>query len=87
MEGTYDEIKDAVFENTFMNEDAKNPDKHTQFLAAAAYVFLGPSAQAISDMTSYTKIDTKKQGKSMIEQMKYAEGFNDLFFGNTSEKF
>ena len=36
-------------------------------------------AQLISNLVQYTKIDTKKQGKNVSEQVNYLRGVAELF--------
>ena len=44
-----------------------------------AYLQLQPYALSVSNLVKYCKIDTKKQGKSVIEQKIYRKGFEKLF--------
>lgn len=50
-----------------------------QMIVAAANSELKPYAEALSKLVQHTKIDTKKQGKNLIEQRKYLQGVSDLF--------
>lgn len=52
-----------------------------QFQAAVylAYKQFDKYANALSNLVKYCKIDTKKQGKSIAEQLVWYEGYNDLF--------
>lgn len=52
-----------------------------QFQAAVylAYKQFDKYANALSNLVKYCKIDTKKQGKSVAEQLVWYEGYNDLF--------
>lgn len=52
-----------------------------QFQAAVylAYKQFDRYASALSNLVKYCKIDTKKQGKSVAEQLVWYEGYNDLF--------
>lgn len=52
-----------------------------QFQAAVylAYKQFDRYANALSNLVKYCKIDTKKQGKSIAEQLVWYEGYNDLF--------
>lgn len=52
-----------------------------QFQAAVylAYKQFDKYANALSNLVRYCKIDTKKQGKSIAEQLVWYEGYNDLF--------
>ena len=40
---------------------------------------LSPYAQQLSDFVKYCKIDTKKQGKSIVDQKQFRLGYNKLF--------
>lgn len=44
-----------------------------------AWLCLDPYARALSNLVNCTKIDTKKQGKNLIEQYVYLQKYNDLF--------
>lgn len=50
-----------------------------QMIVVAANSQLKPYAKALSKLVQHTKIDTKKQGKNLIEQRKYLQGVSDLF--------
>lgn len=50
-----------------------------QMIVSAANSALKPYAEALSKLVQHTKIDTKKQGKNLIEQRKYLQGVSDLF--------
>lgn len=52
-----------------------------QFQAAIylAYKQFDKYANALSNLVKYCKIDTKKQGKSVAEQLVWYEGYDDLF--------
>lgn len=50
-----------------------------QMIVAAANSEFKPYAEALSKLVQHTKIDTKKQGKNLIEQRKYLQGVSDLF--------
>lgn len=51
-----------------------------QFVVYLANVQFAPYAQSVSNLVKYSKIDTKKHGKSYIEQNIFEDGFDDLFF-------
>lgn len=50
-----------------------------QLYVAYIYKNLDKYGQALSDLVNATKIDTKKQGKSYIEQQAYLEKYNNVF--------
>ena len=52
-----------------------------QFVVALANMQFEPYALSVSNLVKYSKIDTKKHGKSYIEQSVYQDGYRDLFFG------
>lgn len=61
-----------------------------QFQAAVylAYKQFDKYANALSNLVKYCKIDTKKHGKSLAEQLVWYEGYNDLFNnGETGKLF
>lgn len=76
-----------------MLAQAKTPlDKmgDVQFQAAVylAYKQFDKYANALSNLVKYCKIDTKKHGKSLAEQLVWYEGYNDLFNnGETGKLF
>lgn len=51
-----------------------------QYIVYLANLQFAPYAQTVSNLVKYSKIDTKKHGKSIIEQQLYLEGFRDLFY-------
>ena len=42
-----------------------------------------PYAAALNNLVSYSKIDTKKHGKNLVEQNAYLKGYNNLFSQNS----
>ena len=50
-----------------------------QMLMYLAYLQFDPYATSVSNLVKYSKIDTKKHGKSYIEQQVYLRGFKKLF--------
>lgn len=50
-----------------------------------AYVQFSKYANALANLVKYCKIDTKKHGKSAVEQLVYKEGFDELFEFATDE--
>jgi len=50
-----------------------------QGLVYLMYLEFKPYAQALSDFVNVTKIDTKKHGKNLTEQLVYLEKFRNLF--------
>lgn len=50
-----------------------------QCLVYLMYLEFKPYAQALSDFVNVTKIDTKKHGKNLTEQLVYLEKFRNLF--------
>lgn len=62
-----------------------------QMIVAATNEQFKPYAKALSTLVQHTKIDTKKQGKNLIEQRKYLQGVNELFapefFGDARNLF
>lgn len=59
-----------------------------QFQAAVylAYKQFDKYANALSNLVKYCKIDTKKHGKSLAEQLVWYEGYDDLFNNGESGK-
>ena len=71
----------------------KNPGKviektynieQVQYDVMRTWFTLEKSAKALSDLVKYTKIDTKKQGKTVLQQVEYGKGLQSLLNG---EKF
>jgi hypothetical protein len=54
-------------------------DKQQQLLVYLAYLQFDKYANALSNLVKYSKIDTKKQGKSVVEQMIYQKGYQRTF--------
>lgn len=50
-----------------------------QLLVYYAKTQFEPYEKNLSDLVKYSKIDTKKQGKNVVEQTAYRDGVNDLF--------
>ena len=50
-----------------------------QYLVYRAKDKFSPYEQQLSDLVKYSKIDTRKQGKNVTEQMAYREGVDRLF--------
>lgn len=53
-------------------------NKQTQALVYLAYLQFNPYAQSLASLVKYCKIDTKKQGKSLLEQLAFEEGYKEL---------
>ena len=53
--------------------------EQVQLLMYLAYLQFDPYATSVSNLVKYSKIDTKKHGKSYIEQQVYLKGFRKLF--------
>ena len=65
------------------DKDLSLTPNQIQFVVYLANKQFEPYASAVSNLVKYSKIDTKKHGKSYIEQQVYKEGFDDLFlYGN-----
>ena len=54
-------------------------DKNQQLLVYLAYLQFDKYANALSNLVKYSKIDTKKHGKSVVEQMIYQKGYDRTF--------
>lgn len=76
-----------------MRAQAKTPlgkmgDVQFQAAVYLAYKQFDKYATALSNLVKYCKIDTKKHGKSLAEQLVWYEGYNDLFNnGETGKLF
>ena len=76
-----------------MRAQAKTPlgkmgDVQFQAAVYLAYKQFDKYANALSNLVKYCKIDTKKHGKSLAEQLVWYEGYNDLFNnGETGKLF
>lgn len=87
-------IVNSVLKNTALLEAiAKNPKAKTvkvngvdydvklfQKNVFLAFKFIEPYSVALGNLVQYTKIDTRKQGKTFIEMILYENGYNELFF-------
>ena len=58
-----------------------------QMLMYLAYLQFDPYATSVSNLVKYSKIDTKKHGKSYVEQQVYLKGFKKLFDTRNSGLF
>lgn len=78
-----------LFESSLI-QDAKSDDVNMehQLLYYLAYLQFSNYANAMSSLVTYSKIDTKKHGKSVTEQLVYEHGFNNVYdFGRESNLF
>ena len=78
-------INDTIAENFVkLKKEAINYNangtynKQTQALVYLAYLQFNPYAQSLASLVKYCKIDTKKQGKSLLEQLAFEEGYKEL---------
>ena len=67
---------DDFSDKAFLRLDADQ----VQLLVYLSYLQIDPYAQSVSNLVKFSKIDTKKHGKSYIEQQVFWRGFNDLFY-------
>lgn len=74
-----EKIKD-LFDKSLRN-DAKSEqvNKENQLFYYLAYLQFDKYANALSSLVTYSKIDTKKHGKSVIEQIVYDAGFTRTY--------
>lgn len=73
-----DKIKELFDKNLI--DDAKGElNLENQFFYYLAYLQFTNYANALSNLVMYSKIDTKKHGKSVTEQIVYKEGFVKTF--------
>jgi len=74
------EIK-KLFEGDALRQAAKSNtvNKEQQLLVYLAYLQFDKYANALSNLVKYSKIDTKKHGKSIVEQMIYQKGYAKTF--------
>lgn len=61
-------------------KDVNLTANQVQFVMYLANEQFSPYATSVSNLVKYSKIDTKKHGKSYIEQQAFKEGYDDLFF-------
>lgn len=59
--------------------DIKLSAAEIQYLVYRAKDNFSPYEQQLSDLVKYSKIDTRKQGKNVTEQMSYRDGVEKLF--------
>lgn len=74
--GTYCVIK--VF------DDIKNGNPIDQNEVLYAFFAIKPYSDALSNLVKYTKIDTRKQGKTFIEIQRYLDQYRRMFHEETS---
>lgn len=89
--GLYDQYRKLI-ESDALKTISQNPNvskvkidaedvsvDEVQCLVYLMYLEFKPYAQALSDFVNVTKIDTKKHGKNLTEQLVYLEKFRNLF--------
>ena len=84
LKGVLNEELKKILTRENMLAQAKTPlgkigDVQFQAAVYLAYKQFDKYANALSNLVKYCKIDTKKQGKSIAEQLVWYEGYNDLF--------
>ena len=57
-----------------------------QMLMYRAFKQFTPYAEALSELVKYSKIDTRKQGKNLIEQKQYMQGYSAMFDKDSTDK-
>lgn len=57
-----------------------------QMLVYRAFNQFTSYAEALSNLVKYSKIDTKKQGKNLMEQKKYMQGYQAMFDSGSKDK-
>ena len=62
-----------------MSAKSNTVNKEQQLLVYLAYLQFEKYANALSNLVKYSKIDTKKHGKSVVEQMIYEKGYTRTF--------
>lgn len=73
------QVKDIVNDDTLYELlDNKVSTADIQILIALANRKFAPYATALSQLVQYSKIDTKKEGKSIVEQTKYLAGYDAM---------
>lgn len=74
------DIKEMFYGNS-LETSAKSltVDKNQQLLVYLAYLQFDKYANALSNLVKYSKIDTKRHGKSVVEQMIYQKGYQKTF--------
>ena len=70
-----------LFESGRLEKAAKSNDysMQDQLLVYLAYLQFDKYANALSNLVKYSKIDTKKHGKNIVEQMIYEKGYAKTF--------
>lgn len=56
-----------------------------QMLVYRAFNQFTPYAEALANLVKYSKIDTKKQGKNLIEQKQFMQGYNAMFNSDSED--
>lgn len=69
-----------LFDKDLKNDAKKeSPSLENQLFYYLAYLQFDRYAKALSGLVQYSKIDTKKHGKSVTEQLVYEQGFNKTY--------
>ena len=69
-------------EKKFVKQQIKLSPNDVQLYVYIANTLLEPYVKAMQDMVQYSKIDTKKQGKTIAEQWVYYQKYKDVFDNN-----
>lgn len=64
----------------YNNKPVNLTNDQVQMMMYFANLQFDPYAKSVSSLVKYAKIDTKKHGKSYVEQHLYEQGFDELFF-------
>ena len=72
-------IKQLFDESIKDDAKAQNTNLENQLFYYLAYLQFDKYAKALSSLVTYSKIDTKKHGKSVTEQLVYEDGFNKTY--------
>lgn len=75
----YKNLDDISFWVKIEGKDYNITAFDVQMIVATANQLFKPHAEALSNLVQHTKIDTKKQGKNILEQRKYLNGVAELF--------
>lgn len=76
----YEKTTGATVQKVGSTEFEHLSPEQVQALVYLAYLQFDPYALSVSNLVKYSKIDTKKHGKSYIEQQAFFKGFKKLFY-------
>ena len=70
--------------NRIHENNATIEDIYRQVVAVMAYKKLAPVAEKLSNLVMASRIDTKKQGNTIVQQIHYVNNYNQLIYAKSN---